>query len=283
MQVRGLPREIIRNGCAASRLLAANTPNIEAERRRDGAARERRTMANGLTAEQAAQAVGAPRSTLYRWEKSSEPRSRRPCRVRQPHWPPALIEAVDAIRADNPMWGKRKIAALVKREGRAVSVSKVGRILRRLVERGVVVPAPILPRRPSGRRFRLDARQRYAKRLAKGRNAKAPGEFVQIDTLFVNVRRTGRSNTSPPTTRSPNGRSATSQPPHPPAPIVGFVLLLIVSVSVILSPISHVQMPEAFITSVLHLNLAAGSPSYSRSLLFRRRIGASSRNVGDAD
>src|SRR5271165_564962 len=109
MQVCGLPRQIIRNGAAASRLLAAKPPNIEAERRRDAAARWRRAMANGLTAEQAARAVGAPRSTLYRWEQSPEPRSRRPIRVRQPKWPPALVEAVEAIRADNPMCGKRKI------------------------------------------------------------------------------------------------------------------------------------------------------------------------------
>jgi putative transposase len=47
---------------------------------------------------------------------------------------------------------------------------------------------PVLRRKPGGRRFRFDARQRYAKRLAKGRKAKAPGELVQIDTLFVNVR-----------------------------------------------------------------------------------------------
>jgi putative transposase len=188
MQVRGLPRQIIRNGAAASRLLAAKTPNIEAERRRDAAARWRRAIANGLTAEQAAQAVGTPRSTLYRWEKSPEPRSRRPKRVRQPKWPPTLIEAVEAIRGDNPMWGKRKIAALLKREGQAASISKVGRILRRLMDRGAVVPVPILRRRPGGRRFRFDTRQRYAKRLAKGRKAKAPGDLVQIDTLFVNVR-----------------------------------------------------------------------------------------------
>jgi hypothetical protein len=41
MQVRGLPRQIIRNASAASRLLAAKTLNIEAERRRDAVRRWR--------------------------------------------------------------------------------------------------------------------------------------------------------------------------------------------------------------------------------------------------
>jgi hypothetical protein len=99
-----------------------------------------------------------------------------------------LVEAVKAVRGDNPMWGKRKIPALLKREGQAVSVSKVGRILRRLTARGVVVPVPVLRRRPGGRRFRFNTRERYAKRLARGRKAQAPGDLVPIDTLFVNVR-----------------------------------------------------------------------------------------------
>jgi putative transposase len=188
MQVFGLPRQVIRDARAASRLLAAKTPNIEAGRRRGAVARWRGAMADGLTAGQAAHAVGEARSTLYRWEKAPEPRSRQPDRVRRSKWPRALVEAIEAIRADNPMWGKRKIAALLKREGQAVSVSKVGRILKRLMDRGAVVPVPILRRRLSGRRFRFDARQRYAKRLARGRKAQTPGDLVQIDTLFLNVR-----------------------------------------------------------------------------------------------
>jgi len=188
MQVFGLPGHLIRNGRAASRLLAAQTPGIEAARRRDAVARWRRAMRDGLDGERAAQAVGVPRSTLYRWEKAPEPRSRRPNRPRRPQWPPALVEAVAALRADNPMWGKRKIAVLLKREGLTTSLSTVGRILARLVKRGAVVPVPLLRRRPGGRRIRFTQTQRYAKRLPKGRKAKLPGELVQIDTLFVNVR-----------------------------------------------------------------------------------------------
>lgn len=150
-------------------------------------ARWRRAMRDGLTADEAARAVGVSRATLYRWQHAPTPRSRRPHTVRKPSWTPALVEAVEAIRADNPMWGKAKIAVLLAREGHTVSASTVGRILARLVARGAVVPVPILRRRPGDRRVRFTARQRYARRLPKGRKPSRPGELVQIDTLFVNV------------------------------------------------------------------------------------------------
>jgi putative transposase len=86
------------------------------------------------------------------------------------------------------MWGKRKIAVLLRREGFAVPVSTVGRILAHLVKRGCVVPVPLLRRRPAAKRIRFTAKERYARRLPKGRKAKSPGELVQIDTLFVTIR-----------------------------------------------------------------------------------------------
>ena len=188
MQVVGLPAHVIRNGRAASRLLAAKTPNIEAARRRDAAARWRRAMADGLTADQAASAVGVTRATLYRWEKKPEPLSRRPHRPRGRRWTSELARAVEDYRNDNPMWGKRKIAVLLGREGLALSVSTIGRILARLAARGAIEPVPLLRRKPASRRFRYPAQQRDARRLPKGRKAKVPGELVQIDTLFVNIR-----------------------------------------------------------------------------------------------
>jgi transposase InsO family protein len=145
-------------------------------------------MADGLSAGQAASAVGVSRATLYRWEKKPEPLSRRPHRPRGTRWTSELARAVEDYRNDNPMWGKRKIAVLLRREGFSCSVSTIGRILAHLVERRAVVPVPILRRRPSGRRIRLTTQERYARRLPKGRKAKAPGELVQIDTLFVNIR-----------------------------------------------------------------------------------------------
>jgi hypothetical protein len=95
MQVFGLPRHVIRNGGAASRLPDAKTTTIEAARRRDAVARWPRAMADGPDADEAARAVGVPRATLYRWETSPVPRSRREERDAWANWP-ARIAALMA-------------------------------------------------------------------------------------------------------------------------------------------------------------------------------------------
>jgi len=188
MQVFGLPGHVIRNGRAASRLIDAQTPDIVAASRRDAVARWRRAIDKGLSAAEAAKAVAVPRSTLYRWMKAPEPKSRRPHRLRRPQWPTALVQAVEDLRADNPMWGKRKLAWLLRRQGSAASISTIGRILKHLVDRGVVTPVSTLRRKPGGRRFRFTAALRHARRLPKGMKPCRPGELVQVDTLFVNIR-----------------------------------------------------------------------------------------------
>ena len=183
MQVHGLPRQFSRGARLASRTI--DTESAEAAARRDVVARWRRARAAGLTADEAARAVGVSRATLYRWARRAEPRSRRPRRMRRPNRPPALVEAVRVARAEFPMWGKAKIAVLLKREGFAVSESTVGRILKALVERGAAVPVPALRRKAprAARRARP-----YARRLPRGRKPARPGEIVQVDTMTVSLR-----------------------------------------------------------------------------------------------
>jgi len=188
MQVFGLPGHVIRSARTMSRLIDAKTPDNAAAVRRDIVSRWRQAMRAGLSAAQAAAAVGVPRSTLYRWRQNPEPKSRRPRRLRQPSWPPGLVEAVEQLRLDNPMWGKRKLAVLLSREGFAASASTVGRILKKLVARGAVIPVPTLRRKPGGRRFCFTNKQRHARRLPRGLKPSRPGQLVQIDTLFINIR-----------------------------------------------------------------------------------------------
>src|SRR4051812_31554595 len=207
MKVFGLQAPVYRGAALASRL-TAKTSEIAAVRR-DAIARWQRARANGLSAEEAARAVGVARATLYRWSKRLEPRSRRPHRLRRPTCTAALVQAVEQLRAEHPMWGKRKLTVLLRREGVAVSVSMVGRILKRLMNRGLVTPVPTLRRKPGGSRFRIIG-QRHAKRLPKGLKPSRPGELVQVDGP------TKPSSTSRLTTLSPSGPPPASQPkPQP--------------------------------------------------------------------
>jgi transposase InsO family protein len=185
MQVFGLPGHVIRSAAVASRI-AAKSSSSEAAIRRELVRRWRQAIGDGLTVAQAAKAVGASRASLYRWERCPELRSRRPRRVRMPQWTLPLAQAVEELRGDNPMWGKRKLAWLLRREGIAVSVSTVGRILKTLMARGLVTPVPKLRRKPGGRRFRLIGK-RHAKRLPKGLKPTAPGQIVQVDTVFISI------------------------------------------------------------------------------------------------
>jgi transposase InsO family protein len=185
MQVIGLPGHVIRHGRIASRLIAAKTPDIAAAIRRDAVARWRLAMRRGLCADDAARAVGVPRATLYRWEKRAEPRSSRPRRVRAPSWTSALVRAVEQLRRDNPMWGRAKLGPLLRAEGFAVSDATVGRIIARLVARGAVEAVPIARKAAKTRRW--SAARRWARRLPKGLKPEAPGDIVQIDTVFVQI------------------------------------------------------------------------------------------------
>jgi transposase len=185
MQIRGLPRHVIKNAARASRLLDAKTPDFEAARRRDALARWAKARASGLAGEAAAEIVGVPVSTLYRWQKQEMPRSRRPKRPRPAKWPSDLVMAIERLRLDFPMWGKDKLAPLLAREGFKTSVSTIGRILRHLVERGAIEPVPLIRRRKT--RHANKPKRKWAVRLPKDIAASKPGGLVQLDTVHLSL------------------------------------------------------------------------------------------------
>lgn len=127
--------------------------------------------------------------TFYRWKRRYDPgrlgsleeRSRRPRRLRQPTYSAELMEQVLSLREEYPRWGKDKLALLLPERGYEVSASMVGRILRRLKERGIL-KEPI-PNHVSARK-RMKERP-YAVRKPKEYQARQMGELVQLDTLDV--------------------------------------------------------------------------------------------------
>jgi transposase InsO family protein len=85
------------------------------------------------------------------------------------------------MRQQRPRWGKEKIAKLLNEESWKVSISMVGRILKRLRDRGVL-------REPIWNMVSVKRRQRqrpYATRKPKEYQAKEPGDIVQLDTMDV--------------------------------------------------------------------------------------------------
>ena len=183
MQVGGLPAGVYRLAGLASRI-AAQPTSSEAARRGDALRRWRQARARGLTAEQAAQAVGVSRASLYRWAERLEPRSRRPHRLRPSTvTTPALRQAVERLRLDHPMWGRAKLGPLLRAEGLTASDTTVGRVLARLVARGVVQPVPTLVR--ERRLNRARPKRPHARRLPKGYAVRRPGDLVQLDTLSI--------------------------------------------------------------------------------------------------
>lgn len=130
---------------------------------------------------------GISPQTFYRWKRRYDPgqleslesRSHRPRRVRQPTYSVELVEAVLKLREQYPRWGKDKLIILLQEEGYGVSASMVGRIIKRLKERGVL-KEPI-PNHISARK--RQRRRPYGIRKPKDYQARQAGDIIQLDTL----------------------------------------------------------------------------------------------------
>jgi putative transposase len=127
--------------------------------------------------------------TFYRWRRrykrrdltSLQDRSHRPLQVRQPTYSVKLVEAVLRLREEYPRWGKDKLAVLLQRQGINCSASTVGRIIKRLKERGIL-------KEPMPNHISVRKRQRkrpYAVRKPKEYQVSQVGDLVQLDTLDV--------------------------------------------------------------------------------------------------
>ena len=143
----------------------------------------------GLSGKQAADVLEISRATLYRWHariksegvKGLEERSRRPRRVRQRQWGVEEITLIQDLRELYPRWGKEKLAILARREGKNLSVSTTGRILKYLRERGYIKESSL--KRPRYTKNR--PKRPYAIRKPKDYAVEIPGDLVQIDTLDI--------------------------------------------------------------------------------------------------
>lgn len=184
MQLKALPRTFYIAGKMQPALLSA-----KAKDRLHRLETWERLRLLGVAGVDASHALGVPRSNLYRWQRrlrnygpsGLEDGCRAPKRRRQPTWSPELVTAVLRLRSRFPRWGKDKLVVLLRREGRCVSTSMVGRILAQLRRRGLM-PSP--PLNAVSARKRRKTRP-HAIRKPKGYEVRRPGDLVEVDTLDI--------------------------------------------------------------------------------------------------
>lgn len=146
--------------------------------------------AEGLSDEAAARLSGISRASYYRSKaalaalaRGAAPASKARKRQNKPHWGEAERQLVLAIRRANPAYGKEKIAIILKRDhGRAISASTVGRILKHLAEKGLILRSPSALRAKRKRRFQGRHAQPWTWRDHKDVRL---GERIQIDHMTV--------------------------------------------------------------------------------------------------
>ena len=99
---------------------------------------------NGCNVAATSRQFGVSRSTVYRWlgrydpanpARSLRAHSRKPHNKRKPIWSEHHLARVADISADYPKWGSIRLHRAVVAQGWQVSVSTVGRMLRRINSR----------------------------------------------------------------------------------------------------------------------------------------------------
>ena len=147
-------------------------------------------VAGGMGRLDALRAIGLARSTYYDWRRAFQrggaaalkPNSTRPRSVRHRRWTDADGRAVLKLRAEHPYMGKARLRAMLARNGLALSVSTVGRILSKAIADGRIRPASFCEGRTQPKRRRsFDGA--WADRWKYGAKAQAPGELVQVDHM----------------------------------------------------------------------------------------------------
>jgi transposase InsO family protein len=137
---------------------------------------------------------GISPDVFYRWKRQynrgdlktlEDSKSRRPWHTRLPKTDPLLVARVKALREQYPRWGKKKLHAMVTRQGLTVSESTVGRILNRLRARGVLQEPAIVTARLAGKKRRQLSKRPYAIRRDWGYKPTQPGDLIQVDTVHV--------------------------------------------------------------------------------------------------
>ena len=196
MQLTTVGREVWRGARKAQQLTEAGAgdPRVQARVRKLKQVEAFRE--HGVDWPEIQELVGISRATYYRWRKRLKaeglkglaPKPKRPKRLRQKVcWTPTLLIEIEALRKQNPTWGRWPIWLSLRRQGFEVSERTVGRILAYLEAHGRVERVAAFLARARRGKVKRKTRRPYAQKKPKGYEVHHPGDLIQVDTLTVTL------------------------------------------------------------------------------------------------
>lgn len=186
MQIKGLHRNIYKLSS-----YALSQENLEKYRKKyeEPVNKWKKLKSENVSNTLCEEMTGISRATYYRYKahlaeltKGILPPSKKPKNLRKPLWGEAEKQLVLRIRRENPTYGKEKIAIILRRDhGQTMSESTVGRILKFLSLKGLIIKSPSALRTKRKRVFKKHAKPWEFKDYSK----MELGERVQIDHMTV--------------------------------------------------------------------------------------------------
>jgi transposase InsO family protein len=187
MQINGLHKNIYKLSSYAlsQEKLEAHRKKYEKQVKHWG-----KLKSEGVCDKTSKEIIGISKATYYRYKarlidlsKGILPPSKKPKSLRKPSWGESEMQLILRLRRENPTYGKAKIAVILKRDhSLSLSESTVGRILKHLMSKGLILKSLSAPRQKRKRNFQKHAQPwKYSMRPVK------PGQMVQIDHMSVTV------------------------------------------------------------------------------------------------
>jgi transposase len=186
MQIKGLHRNIYKLYAYAR---TQECLEVYRQKYQHQVQRWEKLASEGVSLKLMQEIVGISRATYYRYrnilrkiEKGIIPPSKRPHKLNKTKWGESHKQLVLQIRRENPTYGKEKIAIILKRDHKqTISESTVGRILRFLKSKGLIIKSLSALRTKRKRVFKKHAKPWEFKDY----KSMELGERVQIDHMTV--------------------------------------------------------------------------------------------------
>lgn len=142
----------------------------------------------GVSDQTCQETIGISRSTYYRQRtrlveltKGILPPSKKPLALRKPQWGESEMQLVLKLRRENPTYGKAKISVILKRDhGTQFSESTIGRILKHLMNKGLIQKSISAPHKKRNRHFKG-----HAQPWIYGMKGLKPGQMLQLDHMSI--------------------------------------------------------------------------------------------------